>query len=224
MMVMSVAKYDPRCKQEESGSELIRVFTRSYNATKYVDNAIQAIPYRVKASFACAPCENEEDKNIPFLAIERTNPQNGSSSMPKVFSIFSSYIPNTTANVIANVFLEFGEFSSTNVNISDHMKTGANTKAKFNVLVYDTLDLDASASINLPSSTNSSDAELNNKNGVAFVVDYDESSLAPNSGAYANVTCTATVTYRFLLNSESRFVSADTGTPTCTHKLYGKNY
>lgn len=220
MIIMSIAKYDPRCKQEESGSELIRVFTRSYNAVKYVDSAIQAIPYRVKASFACGKANNEN----PFIAIERTNPQNGSSGMLKTFSILTAYLPDATANVIANVILAFSEFTSTSVKITDHLNTGADTKAAFNVLVYDSLNLDASAAIDLPSSTHSSDAELNEKNGVAFVVDYDENSLAPASGGYARATCTATVTYRFLLGTETRFVSADTGTPTYTHILYGKNY
>lgn len=220
MIIMSIAKYDPRCKQEESGSELIRVFTRSYNAVKYVDNAIQAIPYRVKASFACGKANNDN----PFIAIERTNPQNGSSTMLKTFSILTEYIPNATATVIANAILAFSEFTTTSVKITDHLNTGADTKAAFNVLVYDSLNLDASASIDLPSSTYSSDAELNEKNGVAFVVDYDENSLAPASGGYAYATCTATVTYRFLLDTETRFVSADTGTPTYTHKLFAKNY
>ena len=53
-------------------------------------------------------------------------------------------------------------------------------------------NINASSVINLPQSTGSSDAEGNTSNGVAFVVDYDENSLAPNGG-YASATCTATV-------------------------------
>lgn len=77
--------------------------------------------------------------------------------------------------------------------------------------------------INLPQSTNSSDAELNEMNGVAFIVDYDENSEAPD-GDKATAPCTASMEYRMIMSGLSRYSTVTTGTATITHTLYGKNY
>lgn len=200
MIVMSVAKYDPRAKEAESGSELIRVFSRSYNAVRYVDGAVQAVPYRIKASFSCGRTSNTE----PLLCITRTKPTDGSSIMAKTLSILASYVPNQAAATLLTTTLEYAAsgFKTTSVKITDHLGTSRDTKAAFNVLVWDSLNIDKNAVINLPKSTNSSDAELNETNGVAFIVDYDENSEAPDGGK-ATATCTASMEYRMIMDGLS---------------------
>lgn len=221
MLVMSVAKYDPRIKKEENGSELIRVFSRSYNAVKYVDGAVQAVPYRIKADFSCGKTSNSE----PFLHITATKPMDGSSSMAKVLSILAPYVPNQTASTIITTALAYAAsgFKTTSVKTTDHMGTSRFTKAAFNVLVWDSLNIDKNAVINLPQSTNSSDAEENAKNGVAFIVDYNETSEATDGGK-ATATCNASMEYRMIMDGLSRYSTVSTGTATVTHTLYGKNY
>lgn len=221
-IVLSVAKYDPRCKKEESGSELLRVFTRSQNVLPFVDNAVKVIPYRIKADFACGYSEENSGKG-PFLRIVNTDPQNSSNHMTKVFQILTDYIPGKAASLLANLFLEFSEFQNTKVAITRHLDTNQYTKVNFDVIVYDRLNIDAASIINLPTATVSSEAHKNEKNGVAFVVDYDEASTS-GVGAYAKATCNASAEYRAILNSPSRTITVSTGTATCSHYVYGRDY
>ncbi len=215
MVVMSIGKYDPKNSGELNGMENIRVFSRAYNVTQFVDNGIQAIPYKVHASFSA----KGNGSNPSFLEITATEPNRNSNTFQKVFQIFTTILSGIPeGQPVATMALIFESFISGSVTLSTNGQS-YNSKVQFAHQVYKTTNLDYSAAVNLPSGTASSDAEKNKKNGVNFTIHYTQRSI---SNEDATATCSSSVDYRVLINGASRFVTVSSGTARITHTLKAK--
>lgn len=196
MMVMSIAKYDPKMAGTLTGSEVIRVFSRSYNVTANVPNAVASQAYSASVGFL---------SNGGFLNTTAIKPNKSQLSLPTGLQIMM-LAADDSKWVTKTINFILGKLASNSTNIG-----GGSANATG--VVY---NLSNWTAMNLPSSTTSSDAESNTTNGIGFEIRYDSFGTG---GSSASATCSASVKYRIVLDSD-RTTTLSTGTAVYTHTLY----
>lgn len=174
MVVMSVAKYDPKMAGTLIGSELIRVFSRSYNALQYVPNAVAVQTYSASIGFI--------SQKSGFLKTDAISPNESNLSLPKGLQVMVQ-LANASGGTSWQV--KALNFILSNV-ASNSIDIGGNS-ASATCGLYGLKDW---SQMNLPRSTGSSDAEDNTTNGIAFEIGYRSFG---NGGTETDATCSASV-------------------------------
>ena len=201
MLVMNVSKCDPKnFGSGMNGIELIRVFSRSYNAKNidYDPYIALAKPYRIKVKF------NGDAVNL--MKVNGTKPSIGNGNLTSIFKVFTSVIGGQTSGLLAAVATVIDMIP---IGAGDTI-TESGVNATFDVGVS---DLNA-GDIDLPAATKSSDAETDAKHGVVFKVSYQQD----NEEKTANVSVSSVLTYRMFANN-GRMINLKTGTATISHNL-----
>ncbi len=128
MLVMNVSKCDPKnFGSGANGFEMIRVFSRSYNAKNisYESPILLAKPNRVKVTF-----NGDPDK---LMSVDSTKPSSGNGALASVFKVFNSVIGNQGNGLIAAVSAIIAQLS---ISIGDNVsKSGTN--ATFDIGISD---------------------------------------------------------------------------------------
>jgi len=161
MVVISVSKCDPKnFGSGTTGFEMIRVFSRSHNATemKYESPILLAKPSRVKVTFKGDP-DN-------LMSVNSTKPTSGNGALTSVFKVFNSVVGSQGSGLIAAISAIIDHLS---ISVGDTIsKSGTN--ATFDIGIS---NLNAS-SIDLPRATTSSNAKDDTKHGIPFKVCYTQ--------------------------------------------------
>ncbi|MCI9639862.1 hypothetical protein AALA22_13930 [Anaerovoracaceae bacterium 41-7] len=201
MVVISVSKCDPKnFGSGTTGFEMIRVFSRSHNATemKYESPILLAKPSRVKVTFKGDP-DN-------LMSVNSTKPTSGNGALTSVFKVFNSVVGSQGSGLIAAISAIIDHLS---ISVGDTIsKSGTN--ATFDIGIS---NLNAS-SIDLPRATTSSNAKDDTKHGIPFKVCYTQDV----EDKTANISVSAVLTYQLFLNT-NRTVSLKTGAATISHTV-----
>lgn len=193
MMVMNVSKCDPvNFGSGNTGYEHIRIFTRSYNLPKVDTTILLAKPARATVKFS---------GSSEIMSVIATTPDAGSNAIENLFQIFASIAGNSGNSMLANAALIVSVLPGNTVTKSGNTATFKPT-------------LSGLSGVDLPAKTNSSDAETNTDNGVAFVVAYIQHGDV-HSGT---VTCSSSISYQVFLNTD-RTAVMQTGTATVSHNV-----
>ncbi len=200
LMVMNICKCDSTNFGSGSNNyEMIRIFTRAYNIPRVEDGAVQGIPIKVYVNF---------QTNSPYIfGVSQTKPSSTSGALDTFFDVFTSVVGTMVAGKLAVVN---AVISSLPIRIGDSI-TKTDNSATFNI---STRDISIS-NFNLPSGTNSSDAESDESHGICFKVLYTQDAV---HGVTAPITVSSYVTYQVLYENDTA-VSMRTGTATVTHNV-----
>lgn len=128
MLVMNVSKCDPKnFGSGANGFEMIRVFSRSYNAKNisYESPILLAKPNRVKVTF-----NGDPDK---LMSVDSTKPSSGNGALASVFKVFNSVIGNQGNGLIAAVSAIIAQLS---ISIGDNVSKSV-TNATFDIGISD---------------------------------------------------------------------------------------
>lgn len=199
MMVMSISKCDPKNFGSGShGFEMIRVFSRSYNAKtiNYSSPILLAKPNKVKVLF-------EGDKNN-LMAVTAIKPSSGNGALSNIFKVFNSVAGANASGLLASVS---AAISSLPIQIGDTV-TKSGTNATFDM----SINVNAS-DMDLPAATTSTNAGKDTKHGLTFKVSYQQEP----GNKTADITVRSAITYRMFLNTD-RTVSLTTGKSVISHK------
>lgn len=202
MLVMNISKCDPvNFGSGANGFEMIRVFSRSYNAKNisYDSPILLAKPNHIKATFNGDPSK--------LMSISGTKPTNSSGVLTTVFQVFNSVIGSQGNGLLAAVSAIIGTLS---IGVGDSV-TVSGTNVVFDI---DISDLEAS-STDLPASTTSSNAETDTSHGISFKIGYLQDI---NIEKTASISVSSVLTYR-LFFSDKRTVSLKTGAATVSHTI-----